>query len=141
MTTNETPQNAVMEPCPFCLKTDALIITGTGYPNEKRVVCNYNNGGCGASKGAGDTEAEAIKKWNTRALTAAEVSRSQERTSVTEIDVESLKRAFQAGFEISAEGCNGEYNDGEDMSGYLERGFNVFLKASGLLSKYPERFK
>lgn len=124
MTTNEPPQNAVMEPCPIMAAF-------------KRIASKSRNG-------VGEANFERYKENEQDVITVQHFLLNVETpltSAVTEIDVESLKRAFQAGFEISAEGCNGEYNDGEDMSGYLERGFNVFLKASGLLSKYPQRFK
>jgi len=45
-----------------------------------------------------------------------------------------VRRAFQAGFEVSAEGYNGECNDG-DVRGYLDRGFSKFEAAYAAQSK------
>lgn len=70
-----------LKPCPFCGKTESLIV-GTdeefgevGCGEYYQVCCsayqdfstNRNDGGCGASSGYAFTREEAIEKWNRRA--------------------------------------------------------------------------
>lgn len=62
MITNHTPA-----PCPFCGSLTALEIQHLNYPGDRRVICNFKNGGCGASTGSGDSDIKAIKNWNKRA--------------------------------------------------------------------------
>ena len=66
-----------LKPCPFCGKQVALIdncheledcenferCEATGY---YAVVCDVNEGGCGASGGYARTEQEAVAAWNRR---------------------------------------------------------------------------
>jgi Lar family restriction alleviation protein len=54
-----------MLPCPTCGE-NKQIISHTNYPGERRVICNYLNGGCGTATAAGDSDDEAITKWNRR---------------------------------------------------------------------------
>ena len=76
-------------PCPFCGGTHAEVINdhqeclekwgeefdeaGLGASDYRAVVCNFNEGGCGAVSGWRETEAEAIGVWNTRAERTCEV--------------------------------------------------------------------
>lgn len=61
--------------CPFCGKTDAVVVTtldmtGEGFvhPDYFTVVCNVHEGGCGAECGGQyPTEEEAAAAWNRRA--------------------------------------------------------------------------
>lgn len=69
-----------LKPCPFCGKTVANVATvaeheytdkdsvGYGFASTHfDVVCDYENGGCGASTGKQyDTPEEAIDAWNRR---------------------------------------------------------------------------
>lgn len=55
-----------LKPCPFCGSTTSLEMSESNYPNDKYVVCNFNKGGCGGSTGSGDSDEEAIQKWNRR---------------------------------------------------------------------------
>lgn len=65
-----------LKPCPFCgsvlapsdMTTRESYDDNYGCVDEYCVVCDYNNGGCGASTGGGyKTREEAIKAWNRRA--------------------------------------------------------------------------
>jgi Lar family restriction alleviation protein len=74
----ELPQMSELKSCPFCGKQVALIdncheledcenferCEATGY---YAVVCDVNEGGCGASGGYARTEQEAVAAWNRRA--------------------------------------------------------------------------
>lgn len=66
-------------PCPFCGKTDTLIVISCMDLQECKnyrecadesayvaVVCSANLGGCGASGGFAETREEAIEAWNCR---------------------------------------------------------------------------
>lgn len=67
-----------LKPCPFCGEAESLEISDcvsleacVHFEECKSdltrcVVCNIHKGGCGASGGFAYSEAEAIKKWNTR---------------------------------------------------------------------------
>jgi hypothetical protein len=125
MTTNEPPQNAVMEPCPIMAAF-------------KRIASKSRNG-------VGEANFERYKENEQDVITvqhfllnvetplsAAEVSRSQERTSVTEIDVESLKKVPYTRDEMAA-----DYFD--PLEDRFSDGWNACL--DHLVSKYPERFK
>lgn len=59
---NET----ALEACPFCGRHDTVGFLTTNYPGERRVVCNAQEGGCGGSVGAGDSDDDAARKWNRR---------------------------------------------------------------------------
>lgn len=61
--------DVVLAGCPFCGRSDTVGFLTTNYPGERRVVCNAQEGGCGASVGAGDSDGEAAQKWNRRAPT------------------------------------------------------------------------
>lgn len=50
--------------CPFCDKEVAKVQRD---PYKVYVVCNYHEGGCGATGGYYHTEEEAIEAWNRRA--------------------------------------------------------------------------
>ena len=62
-----------LSPCPFCGNADALIIRRHN-PSEGNlpelttyaVCCNFLEGGCGASGGYRETEADAIEAWEER---------------------------------------------------------------------------
>lgn len=76
------------EPCPFCGCNVAILTTakeleyckkfedeecacfefGEGNCNLYTVVCNYQEGGCGASCGYFTDSEKAIKRWNTRGV-------------------------------------------------------------------------
>ena len=62
MTNKHTPA-----PCPFCGSIAALEIQHSNYPGDRKVICNFNNGGCGASTESGGSDIKAIKNWNKRA--------------------------------------------------------------------------
>lgn len=58
-----------LKPCPFCngIKLDIIDGECEGFGGiGKAVVCNYNQGGCGATGGFRPTEEEAIEVWNRR---------------------------------------------------------------------------
>ena len=67
-----------LKPCPFCGKTVAKLSNCKDLEDCENfeecgcdeimhtVVCNWNNGGCGASTGYRKTENEAIEAWNRR---------------------------------------------------------------------------
>lgn len=56
--------------CPHCSSTTApriTIIEGKdGFRNRYAVLCDYDNGGCGAEGGYRHSEEEAISVWNER---------------------------------------------------------------------------
>lgn len=54
---------AELKPCPFCGGEVAEVDEEDGI---FFVVCNYLNGGCGASSCHRTDEAEAIEAWNRR---------------------------------------------------------------------------
>lgn len=57
-----------LKPCPFCgasgLGDDGLYVTSDLY--APIVACA--NGSCGAAATQGDTQQEAVEKWNTRPI-------------------------------------------------------------------------
>ncbi len=71
---------AELKPCPFCGKSVANVDSVANHEmideyepdyswRSKRydVVCDYNNGGCGASTGGNNaTPEDAIEAWNRR---------------------------------------------------------------------------
>ena len=64
-TTTTTTDGALL-PCPFCGRTDTLEMAGA---RSHYVLCNC--GGTCVAGPSGDTESEAITRWNTRALLTA----------------------------------------------------------------------
>ena len=68
-----------LKPCPFCGKTNTLMITSCAEIEEcknfeecsldgyKIICCDVSTGGCGACSGYATDEALAIEKWNRRA--------------------------------------------------------------------------
>ena len=72
---------AELKPCPFCGGTRLFVGTiaecemqGKNHPDQEFnsehyvAVCDYSEGGCGASTGgSARTEEEAIRAWNRRA--------------------------------------------------------------------------
>lgn len=60
---------ARLKPCPFCGNDDPTIriFKGKdGWRDRYAVLCNYDEGGCGAESGVYHSEAEAIESWNRR---------------------------------------------------------------------------
>lgn len=55
-----------LKPCPMCGNHDTLIYGKSNYPGEYRIVCNANEGGCGASSGFATGYIGADEKWNRR---------------------------------------------------------------------------
>ena len=55
-----------LKPCPFCGSTAVDVEYKFALRTFYYVVCNYNNGGCGASSGICTTEEEAVWVWNRR---------------------------------------------------------------------------
>jgi len=62
---------AELKPCPFCGEYDAvrmMIRKGKdGWRDYYYVLCDYNEGGCGASGQWNHYEREAADAWNRRA--------------------------------------------------------------------------
>lgn len=57
-----------LKPCPFCGSATAPAERNAyKSPDYQIVVCAASNGGCGASSGWHETEAEAIAAWSRRA--------------------------------------------------------------------------
>ena len=60
-----------MKHCPFCGKTDSVEIDNGEEepvnPRFFRVICNFRNGGCGASSGFYIGEVKALERWEMRA--------------------------------------------------------------------------
>ena len=64
-------------PCPFCGGQNIVVDSCKGLeacegckecsPRYHAVVCNYNEGSCGASSGYYPTVMQAIEAWNKRA--------------------------------------------------------------------------
>ena len=54
--------------CPFCGNDGTIrILKGKGgWRDRYAVICNYDDGGCGAESGLYHSEAEAIEAWNSR---------------------------------------------------------------------------
>lgn len=61
-----------LKSCPFCGSITAPEIeipfedNGDYLEQNRCVVCNFNNGGCGASGGVRDSEEKAVAAWNDR---------------------------------------------------------------------------
>ena len=56
--------------CPFCGNELPVIVTRAGrdgWRNRCSVLCDYNDGGCGAEGGWYHYREEAIEAWNRRA--------------------------------------------------------------------------
>lgn len=74
----KVPEKPELKPCPMCGETKAIKISNCIRLEEcdsfeycdkgtfKLVVCDYSNGGCGASSGYRPTVQKAIEAWNTR---------------------------------------------------------------------------
>lgn len=60
-----------LKPCPFCGDDEAprmMIRKGKdGWRDRYYVLCEYNEGGCGAESGWYHYESEAAEAWNRRA--------------------------------------------------------------------------
>ena len=71
----EYHEELYLEPCPFCGEDVACLTTNIELnelepheePERFTVVCDYQNGGCGAMSGYKETEEKAAKAWTTRA--------------------------------------------------------------------------
>lgn len=67
-----------LKPCPFCGKTEIIVLDANDIseadPDDNRwepdpcyaVVCDYNNGGCGATSGYRESIGQAADAWNQR---------------------------------------------------------------------------
>ncbi len=59
-----------LKPCPFCGQgspVHMVVQRGTeGWRDRYYVLCDYREGGCGASGGTYHTEAEAFASWQNR---------------------------------------------------------------------------
>lgn len=59
-----------LKPCPFCGNKDVILMTRNGHDGWRDrfyVLCDYNDGGCGASGGWYHHPYEAGNAWNRRA--------------------------------------------------------------------------
>lgn len=54
------------KPCPMCGHASAHKILASKYPGEYQVVCDFLEGGCGASGGFDTGVDGALAKWNRR---------------------------------------------------------------------------
>lgn len=64
-------KDAELKPCPFCGGQNIVILKESQSLDDLSfplyaLVCNWNNGGCGASSGNYPTVEEAIDAWNRR---------------------------------------------------------------------------
>lgn len=58
-----------LKPCPFCGNRDVTMITRRGkdgWRDRYHVLCDYSEGGCGASSGWYHSDDEAAESWNRR---------------------------------------------------------------------------
>lgn len=57
-----------LKPCPFCGEEGKIIVRKgkDGWRDRYSVLCDYEDGGCGAESGWYHYEAEAIEAWNRR---------------------------------------------------------------------------
>lgn len=55
-----------LKPCPFCGKSTTLDLDISELFSDYAIVCDYNEGGCGASSGYRDSEEKAVAIWNRR---------------------------------------------------------------------------
>ena len=64
-----------LKPCPFCGYRERVFVTvrlgQDGWRDSYYVLCDYYEGGCGASGGVYHTEEEAVEAWNRRAKDVA----------------------------------------------------------------------
>lgn len=60
-----------LKPCPFCGESEPvrmMVRAGKdGWRNRYFILCEYDNGGCGASSGWYHSKEEALESWNRRA--------------------------------------------------------------------------
>lgn len=72
-----------LKPCPFCGERESvrqIVRRGKdGWRDRYSVLCDYEDGGCGAESGWYHYEIEAIEAWNSR------VENEKEREALTEI--------------------------------------------------------
>ena len=64
-----------LKPCPFCGHRKPVLITRgrlDGWRDYFYVLCDYNDGGCGASGQWCHYPDEAVEAWNKRTLTDAD---------------------------------------------------------------------
>lgn len=59
---------ADLKPCPFCGSEPTLMVRKgkDGWRDRYYVLCDYSDGGCGASGGWYHYATEAIEVWNRR---------------------------------------------------------------------------
>lgn len=56
-----------LKPCPFCGETPHVVMRRqSGWRDRWYVLCDYNDGGCGASGEWCHSEEEAVAAWNRR---------------------------------------------------------------------------
>lgn len=65
-------EDVELKPCPFCGEKESVRLMKRygkdGWQDRYYVLCEYDNGGCGAESGWCYSEAEAIFAWNTRVI-------------------------------------------------------------------------
>lgn len=81
--------------CPFCGSSTAPIMSNTDVLSRRKsfmhtVVCDANQGGCGATGGFERFESQAIEGWNRR---------NGEQCRAASVDGEDLARAFHEAYE------------------------------------------
>ena len=63
--------NENIKPCPFCGETESVRLMNRvgkdGWRDRFYVLCEYDNGGCGAQSGWYHSVIEAVESWNQRA--------------------------------------------------------------------------
>lgn len=62
---------ADLKPCPFCGMKDSIVFITRkgkdGWRDRYSVLCDYEDGGCGAESGWYHDRGEAVAAWNRRA--------------------------------------------------------------------------